>query len=166
MRRTPITHGTHGFDADASRLARPASPAVPAALTWVTLTLARCEEHPEGSAGRGYDIVAPLGPDGRLDATLWHGTRDRCRLRRFWPGKSERHGRLVHRAGGEGGATWLIDYEDWTNEDDEAGYRLGTHAFVEGELVSILQAGEGEFLTFRVARVVPTGVGGHAGSPE
>lgn len=148
-----MTHGTHGIDADASRLARPASPAVPAALTRVPLTLARCAEHPEGSVGRGYDIVAPLGPDGRLDATLWHGTRDRCRMRRFRTGKPDRHGRLVHRAGGERGATWLIDHEDWTNEDDEAGYHLGTHVFVEGEYVSIRDAGGAVYRTFKVARL-------------
>ena len=67
----------------------------------------------------------------------------------------------MHRAGGEGGATWLIDYEDWTNEDDEAAYRLGTHAFVEGEYVSIREAGEEEYRTFKVVRVDAAGVGGH-----
>ena len=119
----------------------------------VTLTLARCPDHPDGSAGRGYQIVAPLGPDGRLDARLWHHGRDRCRVRRFWTDERDRHGRLVHRAGGEGGATWLIDYDDRTEADDEAGYRLGSHAFVEGEYVSIRDAGDATFRTFRVAHV-------------
>jgi len=75
-------------------------------------------------------------------------------VRRFWSGEPTRYGRLVHRAGGEGGATWLIDYDDRTTADDEPGYRLGTHAFVEGEYVSIREAGDGDYHTFRVARVV------------
>lgn len=155
-----MTHDMHGIDANASRFARHAGrPAIPARLHRVTLTLARCPEHPDGSAGRGYDIVAPLGADGRLDSALWHEARDRCRVRRFWTGEPDRHGRLVHRAGGEGGATWLIDYDDRTTDDDEPGYRLGTHAFVEGEYLSIREAGDEEYHTFRVARVSATGAG-------
>ncbi len=161
-----MTHGSQGLDAPSPGFGRrPRKPGAPARLHRVTLTLARCPEHPEGSAGRGYEIVAPLGPDGHLDAELWHEVRDRCRVRRFWTGEPDRRGRLVHRAGGEGGATWLIDYEDWTNEDDEPGYRLGTHAFVEGEYVSIREAGDKEYHTFRVARVSATGAGGRAGGP-
>ncbi len=149
-----MAHGTHGADAIApGAVPRTGKPSAPATLQRVTLTLARCPEHPDGSGGRGYEIVAPLGPDGHLDATLWRETRDHCRARRFWIGECDRHGRLVHRAGGEGGATWLIDYDDRTDEDDEPGYRLGTHAFVEGEYVSIRDAGDGTERTFRVAQV-------------
>ncbi len=144
----------HGTDAIAPTLGpKPVAPAALAGLFRVNLTLARCAEHPDGTPGRGYQIVAPLGPDGRLDAALWRETRDHCRVRRFWVGERDRHGRLVHRAGGEGGATWLIDYADWTNEDDEPGYRLGTHAFVEGGYVSIRDAGDETDRTFRVTHV-------------
>lgn len=136
--------------------AQPAGPAgrpeSQAMLHRVTLMLARCPQHPEGSARRGYEIVAPLGPDGQLDAALWREVRDRCRVRRFWSGEPDGHGRLVHRAGGAGGATWLIDYDDRTTEDDEPGYRMGTHAFVEGEYVSIRDAGDGAYHTFKVVR--------------
>ncbi len=70
----------HGSDAVAPPLGpRPETGAAPAAMFRVTLTLARCPEHPDGSVGRGYQIVAPLGPDGRLDAALWRETRDHCR---------------------------------------------------------------------------------------
>lgn len=148
-------------DAVATRLMRrPSMPDAPASLYRVTLTLARCPEHPDGSAGRGYKIVAPLGPGGRLDAALWREARDRCRVRRFRVGERDRHGRLVHRAGGEGGATWLIDYEDWTNEDDEAGYCFGTHAFIESEYVSIRDADDQDYQTFRVAHVSRLKAGG------
>lgn len=124
-----------------------------AALHRVTLTLARCPDYPDGSAGRGYEIVAPLGPDGHLDAALWRAIRDHCRVLRFWTGEPDRHGRLVHRAGGEGGATWLIDYDDRTTADDEPGYRLGAHAFVPGEYVSIREVEDVAYRTFMVARV-------------
>lgn len=145
-------HDTHD-PAAARSTHRCGTPEPAATLRRVTVALARCPEHPEGSAGRGYELMAPLGPDGRLDAALWRETRDLCRVRRFWTGERDRHGWLVHRAGGAGGATWLIDYEDWTNEDDEAGYRLGTHAFVEGEYVSIRDAGNDVYHTFQVVRV-------------
>lgn len=52
----------------------------------------------------------------------------------------DRHGRLVHRAGGLGGATWMIDYDDRGNDDDEACFRLGGHRLVEGESVSVRDA--------------------------
>jgi len=157
-----MPRGTHGPIAVDGEPAHPATAGSPAALHRVTLTLARCPEHPYGSAGRGYEVVAPLGPDGRLDVALWREARDRCRVRRFWSGARDRHGRLVHRAGGEGGATWLIDYDDRTDEDDEPGYRLGTHAFVEGEYVSIRDADDEAYHTFKVVEVNATGTRGSA----
>lgn len=157
-----MSHATHEHVAGRRREGNPGKAGSAAALHRVTLTLARCPAHPEGSAGRGYELVAPLGPDGRLDVTLWREARDLCRVRRFWTGEPDRHGRLVHRAGGEGGATWLIDYEDWTDEDDEPGYRLGTHAFVLGEYVSIREAGDEAYHTFMVAHVGEPMPGGPA----
>lgn len=125
-------------------------------LQTVTLTLARCPEHAEGSSGRGYEILAPLGSDGQLDAALWQRRRDHCRVRRFWTDEPDRYGRLVHRAGGAHGATWLIDYNDRTNDDDEPGYRLDTHRLVEGEYVSLRDADTGLMRTFKVTRVAQT----------
>jgi hypothetical protein len=159
-----MSEEARGCDAVAPGSSRhPGEPDDKTALCAVTLTLARCPAYPEGSAGRGYDIVAPLGSDGRLDASLWHDTRDHCRVRRFWTGEPDRHGRLVHRAGGEGGATWLIDYDDRTDTDDEPGYRLGSHTFVEGEYISIREAGDAAYHTFRVDHVGGTGAGRAAG---
>ena len=119
----------------------------------VTLTLARCPDHPDGSAGRGYEITAPLDPDGRLDPALWRETRGHCRVRRFWTGEPDRHGRLKHRAGGAGGATWLIDYDDRRTDDDEPGYRLDTHRFTEGEYVSVHDAEANALHTFKIAKI-------------
>lgn len=120
-------------------------------LPHVTLTLARGPDFPEGSVDHGYEIDAPLGPDGHLDPELWQKQRDHCRVRRFWLGEPNRDGRLVHRQGGFGGGTWLIDYDDRTTDDDALGYRLGSHRFVEGEYVSIRE--DDTIRTFRVAGI-------------
>jgi hypothetical protein len=118
----------------------------------VRLELARSREFPEGSARHGYEITAPLDPNGMLDAHEWRSKRAHCRVHRFWAGEPDLHGRLVHRAGGAGGATWLIDYNEGTSEDDESGYRLGSHRFQVGEYVSIRDE-EGDLHTFKVTQV-------------
>ena len=118
----------------------------------VSLRLARSREHPDGSAAHGYDLVAPLDDRGRLDVEGWRAARDHCRVHRIWADEPVRHGRLVHRAGGVDGATWIIDYDDRSSEDDEAGYRLGAHRFVEGEYVSIRDE-DGHLHTFAVTHV-------------
>ncbi len=118
----------------------------------ITLHLARSRQFPDGSSRHGYEIVAPLDADGRLDPAEWRSRRRSCRVRRFWAGEPARQGRLFHRPGGAGGATWLIDYNDATDTDDEAGYRLGTHRFVPGEYVSVRDE-DGEMHTFRIASI-------------
>jgi hypothetical protein len=96
--------------------------------------------------------MAPLDANGLLDAQEWRDTREQCRVRRFWAGEPDRHGWLVHRAGGSGGATWLIDYNRDTSTDDETGYRLGAHRFQLDEYVSI-RDDEGDLHTFKVAQL-------------
>jgi len=118
----------------------------------ISLRLARSPDRPQGSSNHGYDIVAPLDASGHLDPEGWRKARERCRVRRIRAGKPVRHGRLVHRAGGASGATWLIDYDDRTTADDEPGYRLEMHRFVEGEYVSICDE-EGALQTFAVTHV-------------
>ena len=126
------------------------------ALSRVTLHLARSHEHPEGSGLHGYEIVAPLTSSGKLDPEAWNDRRGLCRVRRFWAGEPDRRGVLVHRPGGAEGATWWIDYDPTSFADDEAGYRLGSHVFAEGEYVSI-RDDDGQMLTFKVASVRPFG---------
>ncbi len=119
-------------------------------LQRITLHLARTPEHPEGSAAHGYDIVAPLDAQGHLDAKTWRQERGRCQVRRFWAGEPDRFGVLMHRPGGSGGATWMIDYGDRLGEDaEEEGYHLNTHGFLAGEYVSIREHG-GEPIPFKV----------------
>lgn len=121
-------------------------------LHHITLHLARSKDFPEGSPRHGYEITAPLDESGHLDQAEWREKRLQCRVRRFWPGEPDRQGRLIHRAGGADGATWLIDYDLDRVTDDEAGYRLGKHRFVPGEYVTILDEDE-KLHTFQVVAV-------------
>lgn len=125
-------------------------------LQRISLHLGRTAAHPEGSSQDGYEITAPLDAEGRLVASEWHGERDRCRVRRFRPGEPDRHGWLLHRAGGEGGASWGIDYDEASNEDDEVGYKLDRHHFTLGEYVSIREQ-DGEFQPYKVVGIHPAG---------
>lgn len=101
----------------------------------VILHLARGPGFPQGSTRHGYEMLVPLRPDGHLDAAgcLAAGSQ----VRRFWADEPDRLGWLRHRAGGTGGATWVIDYDEMSSDDDEAGYRFDFRAFVPGEYVTI-----------------------------
>jgi hypothetical protein len=123
-------------------------------LQRILLHLARTHDFPDGSIRHGYEIIAPLDADGRLNGVEWCSKRAQCRVLRFWGGEPDQRGLLVHRSGGAGGATWMIDYDQDRADDDEAGYRLGTHTFRIGEYVSIRDA-DGDMNTFKVAQVRP-----------
>lgn len=118
----------------------------------IRLNLARTKEFPNGSARHGYEFVAPLDANGHIDVKLWHKHRDRCRVRRFWDGEDEQIGLLVHKPGGAEHARWVFDYDQSTTDDDEAGYRFGSHAFAPGEYVSIREE-DGDLHTFKVVSV-------------
>lgn len=118
-------------------------------LKKIRLNLARTKEHPAGSARHGYEFLAPLATDGRIDAEAWRKVREKCRVRRFWGGEEEDVGHLVHRPGG----SWAFRYDIAGDEDDEAGYRFGAHPFVVGEYVSIKDE-DGDLNTFTVVTVV------------
>lgn len=125
-------------------------------LQRISLQLGRTASHPEGDARDGYEITAPLDAEGRLVVAEWREARDRCRVRRFQGGEPDLHGWLVHRAGGEGGASWGIDYDDTSSDDDEVGYKLDRHRFTIGEYVSIREQ-DGEFLPYRIVSIHPGG---------
>ncbi|MBT9289397.1 hypothetical protein [Prosthecodimorpha staleyi] len=119
-------------------------------LKKIRLNLARTKDHPNGSARHGYEFVAPLDADGHIDAEGWKKAREKCRVRRFWGGEEEDVGHLVHRPGG----SWAFRYDIAGDEDDEAGYRFGAHAFNVGEYVSIRDE-DGDLHTFQVVTVQP-----------
>ena len=118
-------------------------------LKRIRLELARDHDFPNGSRKHGYDFAAPLDEEGHLVASEWRKERERCRVRRFWPGTADEIGHLVHKPGG----AWVFDYNPRTDEDDEPGFKFDKHRFVPGEYVSITEH-DGVQRTFRVATVL------------
>src|SRR5690349_5051392 len=101
-------------------------------LRHVKLLLAREKAHPHGERDEGYDLLAPLDADGRLDARQWETHQASCRVRRFGGSEGERIGRLRRKPGGQ----WYFDYVEG-ERDDEIGFHLGEERFVTGEYVSV-----------------------------
>lgn len=127
---------------------------LPHALKRIRLHLARSKEFPSGSPRHGYEFVAPLDATGHIDVEMWRKERIHCGVRRFWEGEADEIGKLVHRPGGKEHSRWVFDYNDMADDDDEAGYRFGAHAFRPGEYVSIRDE-DGEMHTFQVVSVEP-----------
>jgi hypothetical protein len=123
-------------------------------LSRILLTHARSKDFPDGSSRHGYDFIAPLDPQGHIDPILWRIYRDYCRVRRFWAGEDDEIGRLVHKPGGAEHARWVFDYNPDDDDDDEAGYKFGSHVFLPGEYVSI-SGQDGKLHTFRVVAADP-----------
>jgi hypothetical protein len=118
--------------------------AAPYALRRVILHAARSKEYPAGSIRRGYDLIAPLTPEGRIDRDGWKTHRGECFAHRFWDDEPAQRGLLVHRAGGRGGSTWGLELGAGARLDEEdMGFRFGDHVFRPGEYVSGLGAGRG-----------------------
>lgn len=120
-------------------------------LRRVKLERAREKGKPDPLPGTGYEFVAPLDANGHIDLEGWKNYRTLCFVHRLEKGMVEERGLLVHRAGGQGGATWAFDYE-LGEGDEEAGYRFGSHAFKPGEYVSVRDE-DGELHTYRVETV-------------
>lgn len=116
----------------------------------IRLELARSPQFPEGSARHGYEFIAPLDADGRLDRASWATCRDACRVRRFWPGQDDEHGHLVHHHGDH----WAFRYDEMVDLSEEPIFRFEHHRFVPGEYLGITEH-DGVQRTFRVVRVEP-----------
>jgi len=116
-------------------------------LKKVRLELARMPEVPEGNPNCGYELVLPLDAGGVLDAAEWHEKKERCTVRRFWEGKDDEHGMLIHTRH----RTWAFSYAPG-EEDDEPVFKLEAHRLVAGEYISITEH-DGVTRPFRVAVV-------------
>lgn len=114
----------------------------------IHLVLAREPGHPEGAADEGYDIIAPLDGDGRLDAEALRAEPGRSHVRRFSRNETVATGMLRHGPGGR----WMLDVEP-DDAEDVAGFRFDEERFVVGEYVS-LTLPSGRQHTYVVARVV------------
>ena len=123
------------------------------ALKKITLNAARSKLFPDGSIRHGYDFVAPLTPQGRIDLEAWKAHRGECFVHRFWGDEPAERGLLVHRAGGPGGSTWVFELGAGSKlDEEETGFRFGDHVFREGEYVSVREE-DGDLVTFRVVSV-------------
>jgi hypothetical protein len=126
---------------------------LPHTLKRIRLNAARSKEFPQGSEQHGYEFVAPLDAKGHIDPALWEKYREHCGVRRFWRGEDDQIGHLIHKPGGSEHARWVFDYDRSRADDDEAGYRFGTHAFAPGEYVTLRDQDEAH--TFQVVSVEP-----------
>lgn len=115
----------------------------------IRLELAREPGHPAGAPTEGYDIVAPLDGDGRLDGEALRGEPERGYVRRFSRDETVSKGLLRQGPGGR----WILDMEDDDDAEDAVGFRFGEERFLVGEYVS-LSLPSGEQHTYVVARVV------------
>lgn len=113
----------------------------------VRLELAREAGHPAGDPSEGYDIVAPLDTDGRLDGEALRAEPERSHVRHFSDGQTVGTGRLQHGPGGR----WTLDL-DGGDADDARGFRFDEERFLAGEYVS-LTLPSGAQHTYVVARV-------------
>lgn len=118
----------------------------------IRLGLAREPDHPHGDPGDGWDLVAPLTDEGRLDLKACVAAPERCFVRRFINDATIATGRLRHSFGDH----WLLDL-DGRDDLDGVGFRLGDERFVLGEYVSIVSA-DGQAHTYGVERVAPVEV--------
>jgi hypothetical protein len=118
-------------------------------LSRIVMRLARNPgtEFSDGDDHRGYSLVAPLTPDGRLDAAAYSKTKASCTVRRFAPDEDPSDGRLVRV-----GQLWYFDYDNTEDTGEEPGFRLGQHRFAVGEYVSITDE-DGRLLTYKVTDV-------------
>lgn len=126
---------------------------LPQAFKFIRLNLARSKEFPTGSSHHGYEFVAPLDAAGYIDVDLWKEHRDECWVRRFWQGEADQFGHLVHKPGGNEGARWIFDYDKERADDDEAGYRFGTHLFAPGEYLTLRDSDNERDYTFAIVSV-------------
>lgn len=112
----------------------------------IHLELAREPGRPEGDAGDGYDIVAFLDEEGRLDLAACRADPAHCRVRRFAGDVTVATGQLRHTTGDR----WMLDFPN--DREDATGFRLGDERFIPGEYVSIIAA-DGHVHTYTVQRV-------------
>jgi len=118
-------------------------------LKKVLMELARDHDFPRGSREHGYELVAPLDAENKLDPDLWKKEREHCRVRRFWGDEADELGHLVRKPGGH----WAFHYDiEGDEDDDEVGYRFNQERFIPGEYVSVHEQDD-TMRTFKVVTV-------------
>lgn len=118
-------------------------------LMTIRLELGRTLDAPQGDANHGYEFVAPLNRDGHLDFAEWTAKKERCGVRSFRPGHTERRGMLRHVGRG-----WRFDYLPGRTDDDEPFFKLDRHVIAPGLYVTITEE-DGVERPFRIVTVRP-----------
>lgn len=120
-------------------------------LSRITLRLARNPgtEFANGDEHRGYVLTAPLTADGHLDEAVWKTHKADCTVRHFSPDLPEAKTGLLNRRGNN----WFFDYDADSSSDDELVFKLGSHAFILGEYVTVTDE-DHRPLTYQVREVV------------
>ena len=114
-------------------------------LSKIVLQLARNPGLPNGDAGQGYTIVAPLDASGQIDLDAWRTHRDACHVVRFSPDPDEHAtGKITHR-----GSRWFFHYDEDHEGPDEPVYKLGDHTLRHGDYVTIHEA-DGDDLVHKI----------------
>jgi hypothetical protein len=116
-------------------------------LKLIRLELARTADHPEGSHKHGYEFIAPLGADAHIDLDEYKRVGEACSVLRFWGDADDEHGILVRTRGNH----WAFSYAPG-EDDDEPITRFASHAFRNGEYVTITEH-DGVARPFRVVWV-------------
>lgn len=115
----------------------------------IRLELAREPGHPHGDSRDGWDIVAALDDQGRLDLETCRSDPKRCFVRRFIRDATIATGHLRHSFGDQ----WLLDL-DGRDDLEATGFRFGEETFAVGEYVSITSA-DGQAHTYSIERLQP-----------
>jgi hypothetical protein len=117
-------------------------------LMTIRLELGRTKDMPAGDTLHGYEFVAPINRDGHLDVQEWTTQKDRCGVRSFCPGRSDRRGMLRHVGRG-----WRFDYVPGRG-DDEPFFKLDRHVIAPGLYVTITEE-DGIQRPFKIVTMVP-----------
>jgi len=118
-------------------------------LNRIRLELARTSGFPAGSAWHGYEFVAPLTIDGRVDENTWSQVKEICHVTRFWGDEAEKHGQFIHAGGG-----WCFKYPKGDTIERETLFKLDRHRFTPGGYVTVTEP-DGEQFPFRIVAMTP-----------
>ena len=128
------------------------SRAMPSGLTEAASPLVRIRLEPAVPQTRAsamtadsYELIAPLDPDGHLDAAVWFDHRSACRAGPSRPGAGDEQGRLIYTCK----RRWML-----LTAHDGPVLHLASHRFVDGGTV-VLAASDGTIRPFRVAQLQP-----------
>jgi hypothetical protein len=114
-------------------------------LTHIRIEPAFPQKPPPAMVVDGYELIAPLDPDGYLDAAAWFDHRSACRAGPCGPGLGDDQGRLIYTCK----RRWML-----LTASDGPVLHLASHRFIEGGTV-VLAAADGTIGPFRVARLQP-----------